>query len=61
MKDEWLIYRNPAGELSYTTDREYDRWAAHVTKNDTQKYPVVARGLTKSQAKQLIQLTKEPK
>jgi len=67
MLDEWLIYRRPEdfmrshmlADLVAMKAEEYDHWAEMSGNTERDRFPVVARGLTETQARAMIELTKE--
>jgi len=67
-KGEWLIYRRPEdfirgkglALLVAMKAKEYDNWARE-TIQEVDRFPVIARGLTETQARAMIELTKEKK
>jgi len=66
-KDEWLIYRRAEDfirgkglDLLVAMDAQgYDSWARKTAQFERDNFPVVARGLTETQARAMIELTKE--
>lgn len=66
--DEWLIYQRPEdfmpslmlSDLVPMLAKDYDNWAENTATQYTRdRFPVVARGLTETQARAMIRLTKE--
>jgi len=57
---EWIVYRLKSGGLSAVSRARWDRWLVQVP--DTIKdlvAEVVAQGVTKTQAEQMVKLTEE--
>ena len=62
--DEWLIYRRaedvvPLPRMVAMDANGYDRWAETTGQLERHRFPVIARGLTETQARAMIELTKE--
>lgn len=67
--EEWLVYRRSEDFMPTTKmgrwvameAKNYDEWAAKVTNQyERDRFPAVARGLTRQQAEKMVELTKEP-
>jgi hypothetical protein len=65
--DEWVIYRrddafvrtNGLPQLVAMDAKGYDKWAETSGISERDRFPVVARGLTNTQAKAMVELAQE--
>jgi hypothetical protein len=68
-EDEWVIYQRPKdfmrshmnNTLVAMAADAYNRWAQGVNQYERDRYPLVAHGLTETQAHKMVNLTKQEK
>jgi hypothetical protein len=61
MNEEWLVYRRTANNQIVAMEaNDYDKWAKVTNQYERDRFPAVARGLTRQQAEKMVELTKEP-
>jgi hypothetical protein len=62
MNEEWLVYRRTSDkQIVAMVASSYDKWAKVTNQYERDRYPIIARGLTRQQAEKMEEMTKEPK
>lgn len=60
-EEEWIVYRSVhQGYFNCTPRHNYASWARTHAK-DRKNFPIIARGLTETQAMTMVDLTREEK